>query len=161
MVETAVHNHENSAEFRRLFRDYEDRIAVTNSRRAALLAAIFMLGGCSLDYVVFPELANGFLLIRIASFVLLGTIFLHLGRIDAEDRGHFISAGIALIPLIAICAMIVRTGGGNSEYYAGLSLVLVGLSLLLRWSFRKSLAMITVCLAFYALSVSMAKEPVN
>ena len=161
MVETAVHNHENSAEFRRLFRDYEDRIAVTNSRRAALLAAIFMLGGCSLDYVVFPELANGFLLIRIASFVLLGTIFLHLGRIDAEDRGHFISAGIALIPLIAICAMIVRTGGGNSEYYAGLSLVLVGLSLLLRWSFRKSLAMITVCLAFYALSVSMANGPVN
>ncbi|WAC17889.1 ATP-binding protein [Luteolibacter sp. SL250] len=161
MLETVVHTHENSAEFKRLFRDYEDRIAVSNSRRAALLAAIFMLGGCTLDYVVFPELANSFLLIRIASFVLLGSIFLHLGRIDVEDRGHFISAGIALIPLIAICAMIVRTGGGNSEYYAGLSLVLVGLSLLLRWSFRKSLAMISVCLVFYALSVSLAKEPVN
>ncbi len=161
MLETVVQNHENSAEFKRLFRDYEDRIAVSNSRRAALLAAIFMLGGCTLDYVVFPELGNSFLLIRIASFVLLGSIFLHLGRIDVEDRGHFISAGIALIPLIAICAMIVRTGGGNSMYYAGLSLVLVGLSLLLRWSFRKSLAMISVCLAFYALSVSLAKEPVN
>jgi signal transduction histidine kinase len=161
MPDTVVHHHENSAEFKRQFRDYEDRIAVSNSRRAALLAAIFMLGGCTLDYVVFPELADGFLLIRIASFVLLGSIFLHLGRIDAEDRGHFISAGIALIPLIAICAMIVRTGGGNSMYYAGLSLVLVGLSLLLRWSFRKSLAMISVCLVFYALSVSLAKEAVN
>jgi signal transduction histidine kinase len=161
MVEPVAHTHENSAEFKRLFRDYEDRIAVSNSRRAALLAAIFMLGGCTLDYVVFPELANSFLLIRIASFVLLGTIFLHLGKIDVEDRGHYISAGIALIPLIAICAMIVRTGGGNSVYYAGLSLILVGLSLLLRWSFKKSLAMISICLGFYALSVTLASDVVN
>ena len=159
MLETVVHERENTAEFRRMFRDYEDRIAVSNSRRAAMLAAIFMLAGCSLDFVVFPELAANFLLIRIVSFVLLGSIFLHLGRIDAQDKGHLISAGIALIPLIAICAMIVRTGGGNSEYYAGLSLVLVGLSLLLRWSFRKSLAMISICLAFYALSVTIAHEP--
>ena len=134
MLETVVHERENTAEFRRMFRDYEDRIAVSNSRRAAMLAAIFMLAGCSLDFVVFPELAANFLLIRIVSFVLLGSIFLHLGRIDAQDKGHLISAGIALIPLIAICAMIVRTGGGNSEYYAGLSLVLVGLSLSLVWA---------------------------
>ncbi len=161
MLETVVHERENSAEFRRLFRDYEDRIAVSNSRRAAMLAAIFMLAGCSLDFIVFPHLAANFLLIRIVSFVLLGSIFLHLGRIHAQDKGHLISAGIALIPLIAICAMIVRTGGGNSEYYAGLSLILVGLSLLLRWSFRKSLAMISVCLAFYALSVTLAHEHPN
>jgi len=156
MPETALQQRTTTAEFRRQFRDYEDRIAIANARRASLLAAIFMLAGWSLDLVVFPHQANAFLIIRIISFVLLGGIFLHLGRlIGSPDQGHFVASGIALTPLIAICAMIVRTGGGESPYYAGLSLVLVGLSLLLRWSFKKSLAMIAICLVFYAISVSL------
>ena len=156
MPETALQQRTTTADFRRQFRDYEDRIAIGNARRASLLAAIFMLAGWSLDLVVFPHQASAFLVIRIISFVLLGGIFLHLGRlVGSPHQGHFISSGIALTPLLAICAMIVRTGGGESPYYAGLSLILVGLSLLLRWSFKKSLAMIATCLAFYAISVSL------
>ena len=47
--------------------------------------------------------------------------------------------------MISICAMIAHTGGGNSVYYAGLNLILVGLSLVLRWTFLNSLAIIASC----------------
>jgi hypothetical protein len=60
---------------------------------------------------------------------------------------------IALPPIIAICMMITATGGEKSSYYAGLNLVLVGLSMLWRWSFWNSLIMVMICLASYYVSV--------
>jgi signal transduction histidine kinase len=56
-------------------------------------------------------------------------------------------------PIIAICMMIMATGGEKSSYYAGLNLVLVGLSMLWRWSFWNSLVMVLICLGSYYLSV--------
>jgi signal transduction histidine kinase len=73
-------------------------------------------------------------------------------------RGNFIAPGIALLPIISICAMIYFTGGGNSIYYAGLNLVLVGLSLLLRWSFWRSVTMTLACATCYFVSVALAFE---
>ncbi len=156
MPDSLLSTNSDSAGFRLLFRDYEGRIAAVNARRASLLAAVFMLLGWSLDLMVFPERSIDFLLIRIASFFLLAMIYLHLGRIERPERAYLVAIGVPIIPLIAICAMIIRTGGGNSEYYAGLCIVLVGFSLLMRWTFRKSLIMIGVCLLFYAVSVLVA-----
>jgi signal transduction histidine kinase len=135
------------------FRKYESGIAFGNARRAAVFAAIFMLAGWSLDWVVFPHMAWDFLLIRAVCAILLGGVFLHLGRFKNPIIAHQVAQGIALLPLISICAMIALTDGGNSVYYAGLSLVLVGLSLLLRWSFLNSLGMIISCFVCYAVSV--------
>ena len=161
MPDTVLNMQTNSADFRRLFRDYEGRIAAVNARRASLLAALFMLLGWSLDLMVFPQHSKDFLLIRITSFFLLGSIFLHLGRVSKPERAYLVGIGVPLVPLIAICAMIIRTGGGDSEYYAGLCIVLVGFSLLMRWSFRKSLAMICTCLVFYSISVLLTPGTVN
>lgn len=146
---------------RRAFRDYESGVAVTNARIASGLAAIFMLGGWTLDWVVFPELAWEFLAIRTTCTALLSMIFLRLGKTTSRTEATLIAQGIAFLPLIAICLMIVKTGGGDSVYYAGLSLVLVGLSLLLRWSFRNSLGMIGACFAAYAISVLVAPGQVT
>jgi len=94
-----------------------------------------------------------FLLIRSTCTVLLGGIFIYLGRSKLTKSSHGVAQGIALLPLISICGMIAVTDGGNSVYYAGLNLVLVGLSLLLRWSFWNSLGMIACCFVCYAISV--------
>ncbi len=141
------------ADLRQSFRSYESGIAFDNARRAAVFAAIFMLAGWSLDWVVFPHKAWDFLLIRALCAILLGGVFLHLGRFKNPTIAHQVAQGIALLPLISICAMIALTDGGNSIYYAGLNLVLVGLSLLLRWSFWNSLGMIASCFVCYAASV--------
>lgn len=153
MAEADASSRDPQSALRQAFREYENGVAFDNARRAAVFAAIFMLAGWSLDLVVFREKAVTFLLIRAICAVLLGGIFYYLGRSKHSKSSHTIAQGIALLPLISICGMIAVTDGGNSVYYAGLNLVLVGLSLLLRWSFWNSLAMIASCFVCYALSV--------
>ncbi len=156
MPEDDIHARTPEETLRLAFREYEDGIAINNARRAAVFATIFMLVGWSLDWVVFPEQVWNFLLIRATCAFLLGCVFHLLGTIRNPVLTHQIAQGIALLPLISICVMIAVTDGGNSIYYAGLNLVLVGLSLLLRWSFRNSLGMIISCFVCYAGSVLLS-----
>ncbi|MEO8613499.1 MAG: ATP-binding protein [Luteolibacter sp.] len=156
MPDTTANPLDKIVDLRQAFRDYESGIALENARRAAVFAAVFMLAGWSLDWVVFPEKAWDFLLIRAICSILLGTVFFLIGRFKNRAISHQISQGIALLPLISICAMISLTDGGDSIYYAGLSLVLVGLSLLLRWSFWNSLGMISAGFVCYAISIAIA-----
>ncbi|GAA5118071.1 response regulator [Luteolibacter yonseiensis] len=157
MAEASVNTHQQDAEMRQAFREYEGAIAFDNARRAAALAGIFMLAGWSLDWVVYPQYAWEFLLLRAVCASLLGGICFYI-NIRRARISTILSQGIALLPMISICAMIQRTEGGNSVYYAGLSLVLVGLSLLLRWTFVNSLYMIGAAFVCYTLSVLAAHE---
>ncbi|MFD2256693.1 ATP-binding protein [Luteolibacter algae] len=140
------------------FKKYERKVSFVNARRAAILAAIFMVAGGTLDIIVFPDYLRLFFVIRIICSILLLIIYFTLKGRSGSKRGDFISGWIALLPMISICAMIYFTGGGNSVYYAGLNLVLVGLSLLLRWNFWRSLNMTLICAVFYAISVIFAFE---
>ncbi len=144
------------AQLRREFRTYEDGVALENARRATVFAAVFMLAGWSLDLVVYPGESFIFLLVRALSAILLAGIFYALGKSERPQSTARIARGIALIPLVSICAMIAIEDGGESTYYAGLNLILVGLSLLLRWSFKNSLTMIAACFACYLASVAIS-----
>ena len=156
MAEANVNPLDGEAELRQSFRDYESRIAYDNARRAAVFAALFMLAASSLDWVILTERALDFLLIRSVCAVLLGLIFWYLGRTRHSERPSIVAQGIAFLPLVSICSMIAFTEGGNSVYYAGLNLVLVGLSLLLRWTFRNSLVMILITFVCYTASVLLS-----
>jgi len=163
MAEAETITRQDDAELRQQFREYENGVAVDNARRAAFLAAIFMLAGCTLDLVVFPEKALLFFLIRLACTILLSLIYLKLSSKHSSSpartgNGTNVSRFIALLPLFSICYMIYDTGGGNSSYYAGLSLILFGLSLLLRWTFISSVKMTAICFGVYLLTVFIAPE---
>ncbi|MFT4177703.1 MAG: ATP-binding protein [Luteolibacter sp.] len=157
MAEADMSMREDEARLRQSFRESEQMLAVENARRAALLAAIFMLAGFTLDLVVHPEKLFKFFIIRLISTILLSVIFLQLSaKMRAKKTGSRISLGIAIIPLFAICYMIYDTGGGDSTYYAGLCLILFGLSLLLRWNFVRSLKMTLFCFVCYAASILLS-----
>lgn len=153
---TASFAEPDDGELKDAFRRYEHGVSVDNARRAAALAALFMLAGTSLDWVVFRDFAWHFLFIRAASTMLLCAVFWGLGRLEREFSRTALAQAVAFIPIVGICWMIVMTQGGNSPYYAGLNLVLVGLSLLLRWSFWNSLGMIAVCFIAYFVSIGLA-----
>ncbi|MES2476495.1 MAG: ATP-binding protein [Verrucomicrobiota bacterium] len=157
MAEASVIPRETDANLRRAFRDYENGIALNNARRAAVFAGVFMLAASSLDWVILPDYAQEFLVIRIFCGFLLAFIFWYLGISHrSEVRPKIAAQGIALLPLVSICAMIAVTEGGNSVYYAGLNLILVGLSLLLRWTFWNSLGMILATFICYSTSVLLS-----
>lgn len=140
---------------RRDFERYEHVVAVANARRAALLAALFMFGGTAMDWIVYPGQAPAFLGIRSLCAVLLAGVHVALGRLRSEATRNRIAWAIPLVPTAGIGAMIAMSGGGSSTYYAGLNLVMVGLSLLLRWSFRDTAGMVAFCFLTYFASVWM------
>jgi two-component system sensor histidine kinase PhcS len=139
MPEAAVSAPRISAELRQSFRDYESDIAFDNSRRAAFIAAVFMLAGTLLDWVILPTHAIEFLGIRAFCAILLGGAYYTLAAFRDSKISFVANQSIALLPLLSICAMMAATEGGNSVYYAGLNLIIVGLSLLLRWTFWNTL----------------------
>ena len=153
MAEAGINVRETDMELRQAFREYESDIAFDNARRAAVLAAVFMIAGASLDWVIIADRRLDFLLIRTTCAVLLGLIFWYLGKARHSSKAGLVAQGIAILPLLSICIMIAVTDGGNSVYYAGLNLVLVGLSLLLRWTFWNSLVMILITFASYIAAV--------
>jgi signal transduction histidine kinase len=153
MAEADASTRNPDGDLRRAFLEYENGVAFDNARRAAVFSAVFMLAASSLDWIILPEKALDFLMIRAACAILVGMIFWYLGIAGNFLRAKFMAQGIALLPMIGICFMIAMTDGGNSVYYAGLNLVLVGLSLLLRWTFWNSLGMIASCFVCYAAAV--------
>ncbi len=153
MAEASVNPRETAEDLRKSFREYESGIAFDNARRAAVFAAVFMLVASSLDWVIINDWALEFLVIRASCTALLGGVFWYLGKSRHSSSSKYAAMGIALLPLISICIMIAVTQGGNSVYYAGLNLILVGLSLLMRWTFWNSLGMILATFLCYTVSV--------
>jgi len=151
----------DDAKVRKEFSDYENGVSIPTARRAALIVAAFVLGGTLMDWQVFPHMGWEFLIIRSVCTLVLVFIYLALGSWPTTRRLNLISYGIALPPIISICIMIVATGGEKSSYYAGLNLVLVGLAMLWRWSFRDSLSMVVICLGSYYLSVFSSPGPLS
>lgn len=143
------------------FRDYEQGVLVDNAKRAAVLAALFMFVGTVLDWVVFPQLGWRILLVRAVCTLMLCLVFFGLGHMHRLAAPRWMVQVIALLPMVSMCWMIAVTGGGDSVYYAGLNLVLVGLLVVLRWSFWNSVGMTLACFTGYLLSVALAGHDAN
>ena len=148
-------NFQSDVDLRQAFKKYENSVSIPTARRATLIVGAFVLGGTLMDWQVFHDQTWLFLLIRSVCTLVLVGIYIILGSWPTTRHLNLISYGIALPPIITICTMIVATGGEKSTYYAGLNLVLVGLSMLWRWSFWNSLVIVLICLGSYYLSVHL------
>ena len=106
-----------------------------------------------MDRLAFPDLWKTLVLLRAECAFTLLLLYALLGTRWGEKRhliiGHFIEGSL----IISILAMIGRTGGASSPYYAGLSLVMVGASLLLRWSLLHGVVNVVFCCGCYSLLV--------
>jgi signal transduction histidine kinase len=150
---------QSNAELREAFQEYEKSVGIPTARRASLIVGAFVLGGTVMDLQVFPDFVWPFLVIRTVCTMILVGVYLAIRMWPSTRRMKTYSYWIALPPVIAICIMITATGGEKSSYYAGLNLVLVGLSMLWRWPFRNSLIMVAICLASYYFSVFLSTGP--
>ncbi|WP_411827612.1 ATP-binding protein [Luteolibacter sp. AS25] len=118
-----------------------------------------MIAGLSLDIFVFPQHLWLFSTIRLIAALGLVLVYFELKRTTSVRWNQFIASWVAILPMVSICVMIFFTGGGNSIYYAGLNLVLLGLSLLLRWNFRRSVYMTIACvIGYFAFSIAAPEQ---
>lgn len=106
-----------------------------------------------MDRLAFPEQWKVLVLLRAECAFTLLLLYALLGTKWGEKRhlliGHFIEGSL----ILSILAMIGHTGGAGSPYYAGLSLVMVGASLLLRWSLWHGIVNVLFCCGCYSLLI--------
>ncbi len=138
-----------SADLLNRFEMSEEKIRVGNFRLAAALALVFMLAGSTLDFVVLRDFALTFFIIRLVCALMLGGVLAALQKVRHGRPLILLGHLVALLPLVAILIMMDYTEGGDSTYYAGLNLVLVGASVLLRWRTKDSIANATMCVGGY------------
>jgi signal transduction histidine kinase len=136
-------------EILRAYIDFERDLAIDKCRMACLLGVIFMPGGFTLDYFVYPKQLWPFLGLRVLSALLL--LFLWWMFKAPWGRRHYKALGMVevSIPLFFISWMIAVTEGAASPYYAGLNLVLMGAGIVLRWTLLESVWLLVIALVMY------------
>src|SRR5438477_7304853 len=137
-------------EFEVAFRANERQERVNTGKVAAALVVFLMPVGVVLDYFVYRERLVYFLRLRLACSALAGCIwYLHTTRFGQEHY-KWLGLPIALLPAFFIAWMIYVTEGPVSPYYAGLNLILLAVSVVVRWSVRESLLAVGGVLLMYS-----------
>ncbi len=108
--------------------EYNRGVRITGSKTACILVIALMPVGFFLDYFVYPEKLGFFFLLRMLcamlAFVLWGLLKTALG----QRFFRLLAMATFVLPSIFLSLMIYFSEGARSPYYAGLNLVLIGIS---------------------------------
>ncbi len=92
-----------------------------------------------LDWIIYPDLALKFLLLRLLLVIIHASVlvltFTVIGKKHPTALGVIAYTAAGWI----LSFMVVLSGGHESPYYAGLNLVILGFSLLMPWTLRDAL----------------------
>ena len=131
---------------------YEEYERVTNLRHLHIgcwLVMLLMPAGTVLDHFVYPKQAPFFLWLRLMSSACGFLVWWVLRTRFALNLDRLLCLIVGLSPAFFMCWMIYLTEGAASTYYAGLNLVLLGVSFIVRWSVDLSLAISLSVIAMY------------
>ena len=149
-------------EFRAAFLTNEQQERVNTGRVASALVVFLMPAGVVLDAIVYGDqkpLLFEFLILRLACSALAAVLwFLHK---TAWGKSHYklIGLPIALLPAFFITWMIYETEGPASPYYAGLNLILLAVSVVVRWSMMESVLAVAGVLLMYSVACLLKSTP--
>ncbi|MBK1833296.1 ATP-binding protein [Roseibacillus ishigakijimensis] len=131
---------------------------IPNYRVASGLGAILMAAGSLMDRFAYPDLWEFLVLLRTVSSFLLLAIYAILGTPWGEKHHLALGHLMEWLLIAFILAMIAFTGGASSPYYAGLCLVMVGVSILLRWSLRHGIANVLLTCGSYTFLINVVPD---
>ena len=136
-------------EFLAAYREYDREITIRKTRLGCFLGIILvpLFGG--LDHYVYPKLAFSFFLLRLLCSVLMAGLYLVLGTNFGKKYYHFQGIILLFLPSATIAWMIYVTEGTASPYYAGLTLVLMVLAVVLDWPIWQSVVSVMLVLLLY------------
>jgi two-component system sensor histidine kinase PhcS len=137
-------------EFRVAYHEYDREITIRKTRWGCWLGIVLvpLFGG--LDYYVFDHnQAFTFFLLRLLCSVLMAGLYLVLGTSFGKKYYHFQGIILLFLPSATIAWMIYATKGTASPYYAGLTLVLMVLAVVLDWTLWQSVVSVALVLVLY------------
>ncbi|MCI0744747.1 MAG: ATP-binding protein [Verrucomicrobia subdivision 3 bacterium] len=147
-------------EFRAALLSNEREERISTGKLASALVVFLMPLGVVLDYFVYPAKLKLFLFVRLLCSALAALLW-YLHKTDVGIKHYrLLGLPIALLPAAAISWMIYATEGPVSPYYAGLNLILLAISVVVRWNVRESLlACAAVMLMYLAAALPSFSQP--
>jgi len=131
----------------------------TTARYTGLIAVVAFPAWAGFDYLVEPDNAADFALMRLAldvpMILLVAALFSPLGKRYPE----LLMLGILALVEIGIAVMISRVEEQFAAYALGMSLALYASAFVLVWSWRYTAALIAVCFAALAVAIATAPDP--
>ena len=137
-------------EFLGTFQEYDRDITIRKTRLGCFLGIVLvpLFGG--LDFYVFDhDQALSFLHMRLLCSALMAGLYAVLGTGFGKRYYHFQGIILLFLPSATIAWMIYVTEGTASPYYAGLTLVLMVLAVVLDWTFWQSVVSVVLVLLLY------------
>ena len=124
----AEQNTLQSPAFREAFQTNERIERINTGKVASALVVFLMPAGVALDYFVYKNELVYFLCLRLVCSALAGVLwYLHTTEFG-EKNYRLLGLPIAWLPAFFIGWMIYVTDGPTSQYYAGLNLILLAVS---------------------------------
>ncbi len=109
------------------------------ARICAILGAVLMPAGITLDLATNPDRVVPFLMLRLGASALALLLLLVSRTPGAVRFTYLLGIGPVLICSISIQLMVEALGGYASPYYAGLNLCILGVGVLFTWTVREAM----------------------
>jgi len=139
-------------EFRAAYQEHEREMTIRKTRVGCFLGIVMvpLFGG--LDHYIYPKQVFYFLLLRLLCSALMAGLYPILGTQFGRKHYHLQGIFLLFLPSATIALMIHATEGAASPYYAGLTLVLMVLAVVLDWTFLQSVVSVLLVLILYLLA---------
>lgn len=136
--------------FAAAFNEHEKRNRLYTGKIACLLVIVLMPAGVCLDHFVYPDKFDLFLAVRLVSSLLAsGLLYLHMTQFG-QRHYRLLGVPIALLPSAVIAWMIAESPEGPaSPYYAGLNLVVLAASVVVRYNRFESVVAVGAIFLMY------------
>ena len=149
-------------EFRAAYQEHEREITIRKTRLGCFLGIVMVPLFAGLDHFVYPRLAGSFFLLRLLCSALMAGLYPILATRFGRKYYKFQGLVLLFLPSATIAWMIYASSdGAASPYYAGLTLVLMVLAVVLDWTFLQSVVSVLLVLALYLLASLPTASGVN
>ncbi len=129
---------DNKGDLQRVFEHETADSRLAQSKLGCLVALFFMPLGGIVDWVTYPDQLGELTVVRLVSVIVILAIYpLHFIK-GAKRHIKPLNLSYPMVIVIAMCAIIMMTDGISGPYYAGLSMLILGVSLLLPLTFPEA-----------------------
>ncbi len=139
-------------EFRAAYQEHEREITIRKTRLGCFLGIVMVPLFTGLDHFVYPQHERSFFLLRLLCSALMAGLYPILATRFGRKYYKFQGLVLLFLPSATIAWMIYATEGAASPYYAGLTLVLMVLAVVLDWTFLQSFVSVLLVLTLYLMA---------
>ncbi len=148
-------------EFLAAYRDYDREFTIRKTRLGCILGIVMVPVFGGLDLIAYRPQAFHFFLLRLLCSGLMAALFFVLRTNFGKKHYHFQGLVLLFLPSATIAWMVYATEGTASPYYAGLTLVLMILAVVLDWTPWQSVVSVVLVLTLYLTACLFSTAEVN